>query len=178
MEADGSLVAMGFGLYWQSPPRFLLEPLDLTDAVIDHSSTATAATTISIITITATIPIITIIAVIAIITIITIIARAAVLRLLILWAFITLTIISVFTAQDFYFFLFPFSRCLASLALRDNLARRDVVLTLPYMSVTHMSPCPITNAIFPCRSTEVRRIYFISDNIRWKRRVTFIVVLV
>nr|CAB3484091.1 unnamed protein product [Digitaria exilis] len=37
MEADASLVAMGFGLYWQSPPRFLLEPLDLTDAVIDHS---------------------------------------------------------------------------------------------------------------------------------------------
>ncbi|CAN6227573.1 unnamed protein product [Urochloa humidicola] len=29
--ADSSLVAMGFGLYWHSPPRFLLEPLDLSD---------------------------------------------------------------------------------------------------------------------------------------------------
>ncbi|CAO2041881.1 unnamed protein product [Urochloa humidicola] len=29
--ADSSMVAMGFGLYWHSPPRFLLEPLDLSD---------------------------------------------------------------------------------------------------------------------------------------------------
>ncbi|KAF8698743.1 hypothetical protein HU200_034996 [Digitaria exilis] len=67
------------------------------------SSTATAATTAT-----------TIIAIITIITIITIIGRAAVLRLLILWTFITLTIISFFIAQDFYFFLFAFSRGLAS----------------------------------------------------------------
>ncbi|CAL5033152.1 unnamed protein product [Urochloa decumbens] len=36
--ADSSMVAMGFGLYWQSPPRFLLEPLDLAGAVDDFSS--------------------------------------------------------------------------------------------------------------------------------------------
>ncbi|CAL5035167.1 unnamed protein product [Urochloa decumbens] len=35
--ADSSMVAMGFGLYWQSPPRFLLEPLDLAGAVDDFS---------------------------------------------------------------------------------------------------------------------------------------------
>ncbi|PUZ46495.1 hypothetical protein GQ55_7G083900 [Panicum hallii var. hallii] len=35
MEADNSMVAMGFGLYWHSPPRFLLEPLDLADAFAD-----------------------------------------------------------------------------------------------------------------------------------------------
>ncbi|RLM74940.1 transcription factor bHLH35-like isoform X2 [Panicum miliaceum] len=35
MEADKSMVAMGFGLYWHSPPRFLLEPLDLADAFAD-----------------------------------------------------------------------------------------------------------------------------------------------
>jgi hypothetical protein len=33
MEAD-NMVAMGCGgFYWQSPPRFLLEPLDLADIV-------------------------------------------------------------------------------------------------------------------------------------------------
>jgi len=32
MEADNTMVAMGFGLYWHSPPRFLVEPLDLADA--------------------------------------------------------------------------------------------------------------------------------------------------
>ncbi|CAN6275402.1 unnamed protein product [Urochloa humidicola] len=38
MEADSSMVPMGFGLYWQSPPRFLLEPLDLADTAIIDSS--------------------------------------------------------------------------------------------------------------------------------------------
>ncbi|CAL5028354.1 unnamed protein product [Urochloa decumbens] len=39
MEAeDSGMVAMGFGLYWHSsPPRFLLEPLDLAGAVDDFS---------------------------------------------------------------------------------------------------------------------------------------------
>ncbi|RCV32960.1 hypothetical protein SETIT_7G044900v2 [Setaria italica] len=38
MEGESSMVAMGFGLYWQSPPRFLLEPLDLAGAAVDDSS--------------------------------------------------------------------------------------------------------------------------------------------
>ncbi|CAO2041880.1 unnamed protein product [Urochloa humidicola] len=38
--ADSSMVAMGFGLYWHSPPRFLLEPLDLSDPDMIDSSYA------------------------------------------------------------------------------------------------------------------------------------------
>ncbi|CAN6242254.1 unnamed protein product [Urochloa humidicola] len=38
--ADSSMVAMGFGLYWHSPPRFLLEPLDLADAAMIDSMCA------------------------------------------------------------------------------------------------------------------------------------------